>query len=153
LWNARFNALRNEIARVYNTSGQTDTEFFASDKFKALYGDRIESALNKMRTGPYSPLQRYGDYLVTVRSAEGRVEWFSGHDTIEEANAARAELLAGDYADSARYTVSQPTLRRDQNWELDGISQQTIQAIEASVDGIVSAAADPQLHRAIREGL
>lgn len=153
LWNARFNALRSEIARVYKSDGQTDAEFYASDKFKSLYGDRIESAMNKMRTGPYSPLQRYGDYLVTVRSKEGKVEWFSGHDTIEEANAARAELLAGDYADTGAYSVSMPTLRREHNWELDGISQQTIRAIEQSVDGIVSQSADPQLHRAIREGL
>ena len=153
MWNARFNALRNEIARVYKTGGQTDAEFFASDKFKELYGDRIESAMKKMRTGPYSPLQRYGDYLVTVRDKNGRVEWFSGHDTIEEANATRKELLAGDYADSSSYSVSQPTLRREQNWELDGISQQTIRAIERATDGIVSQAADPQLHRAIREGL
>ena len=153
MWNARFNALRNEIARVYKTGGQTDAEFFASDKFKELYGDRIESAMKKMQTGPYSPLQRYGDYLVTVRDKNGRIEWFSGHDTIEEANATRKELLAGDYADSSSYSVSQPTLRREQNWELDGISQQTIRAIERATDGIVSQAADPQLHRAIREGL
>ena len=152
LWNSRFNALKNDIARVLKSDDQTDAEFFASKQFKEAYGDRIESAMSKMRTGPYSPLQRYGNYMVTVRTADGKVDWFSGHDTIEEANAQRQQLLAGDYAGD-EYTVSMPTLRREQNWELDGISQTTIQAIERSVDGIVSHAADPQLHNAIREGL
>lgn len=152
LWNSRFNALRGDIARVLKPEAQSDAEFFASKQFKDAYGDRIDSALAKMRSGPYSPLQRYGNYLVTVRSADGKVEWFSGHDTIEEANNQRQELLAGEFAGD-QYRVSMPTLRREHNWELDGISQSTIQAIERSVDGIVSHAADPGLHNAIREGL
>jgi len=157
MWNSRFNALKADIARVMapRTEGgepMAPAEFFKTKEFKDAYGDRIESAMSKMRTGPYSPLQRYGNYLVTVRTADGKVEWFSGHDTIEEANAQRQQLLAGDYAGDG-FTVSMPTLRREHNWELDGINQATINAIEKSVDGIVSHAADPGLHNAIREGL
>lgn len=157
MWGARFNALKADIARVMAPRTEDGTpmapeEFYKTPEFKREYGDRIESALAKMRNGPYSPLQRYGDYLVTVRTQDGKVAWFSGHDTIEEANAQRQQLLDGEFAGD-EFRVSQPTLRREQNWELDGISQSTINAIEKSVDGIVSHAADPALHNAIREGL
>src|SRR3546814_8737197 len=59
-------------------------------------------SIKKLNNGPYSPLQRYGDYMVTVRDKGGRVAWFSGHDTIEEANQVRQELVNGDFAEIGR---------------------------------------------------
>lgn len=152
MWNARFTALKEDIYRVLSPQGMTKDEFYKTPEFKAAYGDRIDTAVKKLNNGPYSPLQRYGDYMVTVRDKEGRVAWFSGHDTIEEANQVRQELVNGDFAGDG-YVVSAPTLRRSQNWEQDGISQSTIEAIEKSVDGLVSMNDQPELHRQIRQGL
>lgn len=157
MWNARFSALKADIARVMaprteNGEPMPAEQFYKTKEFKAAYGDRIDAAVKKLNNGPYSPLQRYGDYMVTVRDKAGRVAWFSGHDTIEEANQIRQELVNGDFAGDG-YVVSAPTLRRSQNWEQDGISQSTIEAIEKSVDGLVSMNDQPELHRQIRQGL
>ncbi|MBP8277142.1 MAG: PLxRFG domain-containing protein [Propionivibrio sp.] len=152
LWERRYVALRNELARLHRVEGRTDAEYLASPEYRQNYGNMIDAAMGRLSTGPYSPLQRYGDYLITVKDQNGKVAWFSGHDTIEEANKVRLELQAGQFA-GADYNVSMPTLRREQNWELDGISHSTIQRLEAAVDAVVSEANDPQLHKSLRDTL
>lgn len=152
LWERRYVALRNELARLHRVEGRTDAEYLASPEYRQNYGNMIDAAMGRLSTGPYSPLQRYGDYLITVKDQNGKVAWFSGHDTIEEANKVRLELQTGQFA-GADYNVSMPTLRREQNWELDGISHSTIQRLEAAVDAVVSEANDPQLHKSLRDTL
>ena len=152
LWERRYVALRNELARLHRVEGRADAEYLASSEYRQNYGNMIDAAMGRLSTGPYSPLQRYGDYLITVKDQNGKVAWFSGHDTIEEANKVRLELQTGQFA-GADYNVSMPTLRREQNWELDGISHSTIQRLEAAVDAVVSEANDPQLHKSLRDAL
>lgn len=122
LWNKRFAALRSELARATGLDP-------ASPEFKQAYGNRIDSALQRLKTGPYSPLQRYGDYLVTVRDAEGKIAWFSGHDTKAEAEATAAQLGQSDFkaSDSFRIGLS---ARTEFDWRLDGISQEVISNLE-----------------------
>lgn len=151
LWSQRFNALKADIARVLAPQGMSLEAFYKTPEFRREYGDRIDSALKRMSDGPYSPLTRYGDYLVTVRDTSGKVVWFSGHETIEEANNTRKELMAAEFAGAEFRPVV--TLRREMNWELEGISQQTIDAISGSVDALASRIGNPQLVEQIRAGL
>lgn len=122
LWNKRFNALRSELARATGLDP-------ASPEFKQAYGNRIDSALQRLKTGPYSPLQRYGDYLVTVRDAEGKIAWFSGHDTKAEAEATAAQLAGSDFKASDNFRIGL-SARTEFDWRLDGISQEVISNLE-----------------------
>lgn len=129
LWNRRFASLRNELAR--STGLPVD-----SPSFKAAYGSMIDNALQKLRTGPYSPLQRYGDYLVTVRDAEGKIAWFSGHESKAEADAVASQLSQSEFRDQGQYRINR-TARTQFDWRLDGVNQGTISKIEqAAMDAI-----------------
>lgn len=150
MWNGRFEALRNQLARTHNPGGLSPEEYANSDAFKRAFGNTIDSALNKMRNGPYSPLQRYGEYFVTVRDKDGKIAWFSGHDTIEQAAQVEQELRTGEFS-GPDYRIAR-TLRNDHNWALDGINQNVIKTLENSVDGVV-ALDNPALRNEIRQAL
>lgn len=165
LWNRRFQALKETVAKstgltenMLNADGTEQLDAngqpIKSSDFRKAMNDRIDSALAKMQQGPYSPLKRYGDYLVTVRDKQGKVAWFSGHDTLEQAQKVRNELKTGDFAGDD-YVVSQPTKRSEHVTQLDGISQNTISSIEKQLDGIVSLKGDEntQLREEVRQGL
>ena len=150
MWNGRFEALRNQLARTHNPGGLSLDEYTQSDAFRNAFGNTIDSALNKMRSGPYSPLQRYGDYFVTVRDKDGKIAWFSGHDTIEQAAKVEQELRTGEFS-GPDYRIAR-TLRNEHNWALDGINQNVIKTLETSVDGVV-ALDNPALRNEIRQAL
>lgn len=160
MWRQRFETLRAEVARVLAPQLPTEPKaraealaaFYKTPQFRKEYGDRIDTAMKRINDGPYSPLSRYGDYLVTVKSADGKVAHFSGHDTIEQANIMRSRLLDGEFK-GAGFVVSPVVLRRDMEWTKAGFDQKTIDSLQRATDGIVSAEANPQLHRQIREGL
>lgn len=119
--------------------------------FKKAMNERIESSLAKMRQGPYSPLRRYGDYVVTVRTADGKVVHYSAYDTVEQATAKEHALRTGKYAGDG-YRVAR-SLFSEQDRTLDGISQNTIKIITKSVDGLASLADHPQLRHELSQGL
>jgi hypothetical protein len=111
----------------------------------------VDSALTKMMQGPYSPLKRYGDYMITVKSADGsRTVDFQGFDTIEEQKRAEVEMRR-EYP-KEQYRVI-PTLRREFDLQLDGISQDTISKIERAVDGMAALKENPGLRAQIHQGL
>lgn len=122
MWNQRFTALRNELARATGLDKN-------SPEFKQAYGNTIDAAMQRLSSGPYSPLQRYGDYLVTVRDAEGRIAWFSGHDTKAEAEATAAQLAQSDFRASDNFRIGL-SARTEFDWRLDGISQAVISNLE-----------------------
>lgn len=122
LWNKRFNALRNELARATGLDPK-------SPQFNQVYGRTIDSALQRLKTGPYSPLQRYGDYLVTVRDKDGRIAWFSGHDTKVEADTVAKQLAESDFKITDEFRIN-TTERPKFDWRLDGVSQAVINNLE-----------------------
>lgn len=133
LWTQRFQALSDQVQR---TTGR-DPE---SEEFKKAFTQRMDSALQRLKTGPYSPLQRYGDYFVTVRAADGSIAWFSGHDTKAEADKAAAEYRRTDFADPS-FKVN-TTARTEFDWRLDGLSPNNIRSIEGAVDALPALAGD-----------
>lgn len=162
LWQQRFDALGKSIAQstgvqqfMTDANGQPVVDQSGkpvmTDEFWREYGQTIDAAMRKINAGPYSPLQRYGDYLVTVRDSAGKVAWFSGHDTIEEAASVEKDLKAGEFA-GPDYRVAR-TRRQEYNYALDGINQQTIENIERAVDTLPSTQNNPQLSKEIRQGL
>lgn len=157
LWNRRFQALKDTVEKSTGLNEfitTPDGTTVKSSEFRKAMDARIDAALAKMQQGPYSPLKRYGDYLVTVRDKAGKVAWFSGHDTLEQAQKVRNDLKTGDFAGDD-YVVSQPTKRAEHVTQLDGISQATISSIEGQLEGIPGLSGDENrnLREEVRQGL
>src|ERR1700712_3524131 len=142
-WNRRFTELQKMLAR---TTGHA----VGSPEFARAFGNNINSALGKIKNGAYSPLQRYGDYLVSVRGADGSLLSFEGFDTKALADA-RAKQLAAD-PQNARNAVNQP-LRTSHDWQRDGINPQTIAQLESVADGILPGDDRANLRKEVREAL
>lgn len=121
LWNARYAALQERMRSM------------PAGKDKDNLASMLAVAMHRISNGPYSPLQRYGNYLVTARNKDGSLAWFSGYDTKAEADSA-AKALNANLPDGQTVTSS---LRGNFNYNLDGINQKTIDTLLSSLDGIV----------------
>lgn len=130
-WNTRFETLRDLLARKGKPGDMSLEDYVKSPEFKRAFGNMIDASIAKMRQGPYSPLQRYGDYMLTVRDKQGRIAYFHGFDTIEERNLAARDLRAGEFA-GPDYVIA-GTKRRDFQWSQQGINQQAIDQLEGVV--------------------
>ena len=112
-WNERNTAVIAEIKRL---TGMTDADLKAPDSpsmasLAKQSGRRmvetLESASRRMEEGPYSPLQRNGDHVVTARDKDGNVVWFSAHDTKAEAEIEASEIQQSmDAAGDTEYVVN-----------------------------------------------
>lgn len=142
-WNKRFTELQKMLVR---TTGHP----VGSREFEQAFGNNINSALAKLKDGAYSPLQRYGDYLVTVRDAEGNQLSFEGFDTKSQADARVSELATDP--DAANLRVNQ-SARINHDWQRDGINAKTISDLEAVADGILPGDDNVNLRKEVREAL
>lgn len=98
-WNERNDAVIAEIKRL---TGMTDADLKADNAPSMLsqvkqagkrWVEMFDAASRRIDEGPYSPLQRNGEHLVTVRDSAGNVVWFSAHETKADANIAADELV------------------------------------------------------------
>lgn len=127
-WGARFNALANELSRTtgiprYLEDGRNNPEFMER------YGATIDSALNRMRSGPYSPLSRYGDFITVVTDEAGNTVHYSAYDTQADAERAAAAIR------NERASGGEPvfvTVSTAQQFipNLDGINHTTLRRFE-----------------------
>lgn len=129
MWNRQFSALKAERERV--NPGST------------AFASVIDTALQRLKTGPYSPLQRVGNYLVTVRDTSGKTVWFSGHDNGAEADAMIAELRDGEFRDASKFRTTR-SLRADFSWSQAGIDAQAVAQIEGAVEAALPGSANAQ---------
>lgn len=127
-WNTRFETLRKLLADKSKPADMSMEEYVKTADFKTAFGNMIDTALAKMRQGPYSPLQRYGDYLLTVRDKDGKIAFFDGYDTIEQRNLAERDLRQGQFA-GTDYVIA-PTKRMESSWGQMGLDQQAIDRLE-----------------------
>jgi hypothetical protein len=91
-------------------------------KFKKEFGDLIESQIHRVGHAPYSPLKRFGDYMVDIRDANGKQVEFTGHDSEADALKFAADQRARY---GSEYKVS-TTLRSEFNFNLDGVNQEMV---------------------------
>lgn len=137
-WNQQFAALKAERERV--SPGSTE------------FTNVIDTAMQRLKTGPYSPLQRVGNFLVTVRDQAGKTVWFSGHDNGAEADAMIAELRAGEFSDTSKFRTTR-SLRSDFSWSQAGIDAQAIAQIEQAVEAAMPGPAQAQQRDAVTSAL
>jgi hypothetical protein len=113
----------------------------ATKRYKAS----LAGIMNRSKSGPYSPLQRYGDHLVTVRDATGDVVFFAGYQSRAEADAAAAEIEKARAEAGEQVVINIGT---PQTTDLDstGASKQDLAAIRAEVISMLPEGMDPDLY-------
>lgn len=111
------------------------------DNATARYKDAIGRVMGKVQQGPYSPLQRYGEYVLTVRNDAGDVVHFSAYDTKSAADAAAAEILEARVAAGEQVNVN-VSAAKDAEFDSTGVARGEIESIRNEVMGMLPAGLD-----------
>lgn len=114
------------------------------DNATARYKDAIGRVMGKVQQGPYSPLQRYGEYVATVRNDKGEVVHFSAYDTKRAADAAAAELLEARTAAGEKVNVN-VSAAKDAEFDSTGVARGEIESIRNEVMGMLPAGMDTKI--------
>jgi hypothetical protein len=125
---------RGEQAKEAAVAKGGDAEQTAAkvDAAVARYKQAIGQIMGRIKQGPYSPLQRYGDHLLTVRDAQGDVVLFAGFDTRAEADAAASEIEQARAAAGERVVINIGT-PKDTTMDATGAARSDIDAIRNEV--------------------
>lgn len=111
------------------------------DNATARYKNAIGRVMGKVQQGPYSPLQRYGEYVMTVRDKDGDVVHFSAYDTKSAADAAAAEILEARTAAGEKVNVN-VSAAKDAEFDSTGVARGEIESIRNEVMGMLPAGLD-----------
>lgn len=114
------------------------------DNATARYKDAIGRVMGKVQQGPYSPLQRYGEYVMTVRNEAGDVVHFSAYDTKSAADAAAAEILEARIAAGEKVNVN-VSAAKDAEFDSTGVARGEIESIRNEVMGMLPAGMDTKI--------
>ena len=137
----RYEAVKNTLAAAKGIDLDTAGEGELA-KFKKEFGDLIESQIHRVGHAPYSPLKRFGDYMVDIRDANGKQVEFTGHDSEADALKFAADQRARY---GSEYKVS-TTLRSEFNFNLDGVNHEMVNKIKSGVLAMYPAhEVDPSL--------
>lgn len=142
-YNRYFKALGTEYTTV---SGHKP----GSPEFNEGIGNLVGAALKRIEAGPYASLQRTGEYLVTVRNADG-TQWLSGHDTQAQAETAAADLRENAYADPS-YSIN-VTGRKQFDMASAGIDAQTATKLRRLVEDLLPGEANEGRRTQLSDGL
>ena len=77
------------------------------------YKQQMATMMGKMKQGPYSPLQRFGDYFVVVRNDKGETVHLSAYDNRADQEAAAKEIAEARKKPNENVVVS-TTMTNDQ---------------------------------------
>lgn len=132
-WTQRYTALKETLAKAKGVD-LSDTKSPEYKQFMHEFGTNIDAQIHRLGHAPYSPLRRFGDYMVAVRDQNGALVDFTGHDSEADARKFAADQRARY---GAGYSVSS-TMQQEFNWEMDGLKNETIRKMEASVDASYS---------------
>ena len=114
------------------------------DNATARYKNAIGRVMGKVQQGPYSPLQRYGEYVMTVRDKDGDVVHFSAYDTKSAADAAATEILEARTAAGEKVNVN-VSAAKDAEFDSTGVARGEIESIRNEVMGMLPAGLDPDV--------
>jgi len=135
-----------ERAKVDAEKNGVDVELVKAriDTATAKYKAAIGRVMGKVQQGPYSPLQRYGEYVTTVRNDKGEVVHFSAYDTKRAADAAAAELLEVRTNAGEKVNVN-VSAAKDADFDSTGVARGEIESIRNDVMGMLPAGMDPEI--------
>jgi hypothetical protein len=121
-----------EIKTTLAAAKGIDLDAAGEEELKAFmkeFGDRIDVAINRIGHAPYSPLKRFGNYMVEVRDANGKQIDFTGHDTEREAVKFAADQRAR-YGSDHKVSATQ---RSEFHMQIDGLDQGLITKLNNGV--------------------
>lgn len=124
----RYTAIKERIATETGIDLDTASKEELK-KFQHEFGNIIDGALHSITTGPYSPLKRYGNFMVDIRTADGKQVEFTGHDTEAEA----LEFAAQQRARFGSEVKVSTLLRSEFKFSLDGINHAFLDRIQKGV--------------------
>lgn len=137
MWAERMDELRKQSSRIAEASTElpdpdNPDRRIGTGEWKRKMDQKISMAIGRIKQGPYSPLQRFGDFYVVIRDPQGQVVFNSGHDT-----QADAEAMERSMRDSLGEGYTIATSERDAFVrDLDGISQQHYNQIVRAIEGV-----------------
>jgi hypothetical protein len=136
LWAERMGEVRKQADRIAKASTDMPDpdqpeKRIPSKRWKGKMNKKISIAIGRIQEGPYSPLQRFGDFYVVVRDKNDKVVFSSGHDT--EAQARDMEASMGRTLEEG-YSVS-TSVRTDYINQFDSMSQQQYASIQNALQG------------------
>lgn len=143
MWTDRYEELRNTILResgidrlkVDPETGQT----VRNSEWVRKWNSIIDTAISKLSEGPYSPLQRHGDYFVTVRDADGGVLSFMAFDTEREAMVAKRHINDTKTDDTIQVQYS---VRKTFDRAMDGMNRKVYENMERALEATFPAGPD-----------
>lgn len=138
MWQERATEVHNQISRIaQNNETMPDPDNpeqrVGTGEWRGKMEHRVQQMMNQISDGPYSPLQRRGEYYVVIRDPEGNVVFNSGHDSLAEAQMTE-QGMKGDDGLEAGYTIATGKQGEFVN-QLDGISQSAYQSLERALEG------------------
>lgn len=150
-WGARFHALAEEYSRTTGIP-RTLEDGTPNPEFQSRIGTLIDNALNRMRSGPYAPLTRYGNYYAVGYDADGNRVHASAYDTRAEAERAAAALRNERTSDGQAMTVGVSAAAQYLP-TLDGINHGALRTFEQGVENSLPADIDPGLKNGLLQGI
>ena len=150
--NEHYAAIKDEATRLGDRANAdaekngVDTELVKARVAAATakYKKAIGRVMGNVRQGPYSPLQRYGEYVMTVRDKDGAVVHFSAYDTKGAADAAAAEILEARIAAGEKVNVN-VSAAKDAEFDSTGVARGEIESIRNEVMGMLPAGMDTKI--------
>lgn len=127
----RYTEIKNTLAAVKGIDLNNMTEAEAH-LFQQEFGARIDMAIHRIKHAPYSPLKRFGNYMVEVRDENGKQIEFTGHDSEREAVKFAADQRAR-YGSTHKVSATQ---RSEFHLEIDGVDQGLINKINKGVQSM-----------------
>lgn len=124
----RYTEIKNTLAAVKGVDLDTASEA-ELHAFQQEFGARIDTAIHRIKHAPYSPLKRFGNYMVEVRDDKGKQIEFTGHDSEREAVKFAADQRAR-YGSTHKVSTTQ---RSEFHLEIDGVDQGLINKINNGV--------------------
>ena len=147
VWKERMDELKKQATRIADASTQMPdpdqpSKSIPSKQWGQKMDKKIAIAIGRIKEGPYSPLQRFGDFYVVVKDKDGKVVFSSGHDS--EAQARDMEnSMSRDLEDG--YSIA-TSVRTDYIAEFDGIGTQQYTTIQNALKGTFPTDSESDVH-------
>lgn len=138
LWSERMAEVSKQADRIAEASTEMPdpdqpTRSIPSKEWRGKMNRKISTAMNRIKEGPYSPLQRFGDHYVVVRDPDGNVVFSSGHDSIADADAMVASMKQQGLGEGYTIAAAERTSAME---AMGGLSQQHYDQIRTALAGV-----------------
>lgn len=145
----RWQVLLDEVDRQGKVTEQLVTDKEGHQRTITRIKGILHNAMRASKAGSYSPLQRYGKYLATVRNALGEVVYFAGYDTQAEADTAVDTVLEARKQAGETGLTGNTSIEQKFDWSSVGVSAGTIEQLRRDAEDVIPAGLDQQTRQIV----